>query len=228
MKAALQGRVRCTRLLLLAGASPVLRDFGRGMCSSEWARLTGRSKCAEIIDKYMEKMQLNPGLAVKPSGVASSEPSLLLKRSSLMLLPGSSSKGTKDSWVKNTLKKALQFVGGGSSGSGSFSVANHLTGSGVMGASVLLPGDDSSTNSRRSSLPINIPTASHTLPYHLSSGGSRSPSSSSGPSFVIPRIQVSYCNSKVPQPPSRAPPIPAEMRPNRPSRSSSPAALNHH
>ena len=224
MKAALQGRVRCTRLLLLAGASPVLRDFGRGMCSSEWARLTGRSKWAEIIDKYMEKMQLNPGLAVKPSGVASSEPSLLLKRSSLMLLPGSS-KGTKDSWVKNTLKKALQFVGGGSSG-GSFSVANHLTGSGVMGASVLLPGNDS--NSRRSSLPINIPTASHTQPYHSSSGGSRSPSSSSGPSFVIPRIQVSYCNSKVPPPPSRAPSIPAEMRPNRPSRSSSPAALNHH
>lgn len=53
MKAALQGRVRCTRLLLLAGASPVLRDFGRGMCSSQWARLTGRSKCAEIIDKVI-------------------------------------------------------------------------------------------------------------------------------------------------------------------------------
>ena len=53
MKAALQGRVRCTRLLLLAGASPVLRDFGRGMCSSQWARLTSSSKCAEIIDKVI-------------------------------------------------------------------------------------------------------------------------------------------------------------------------------
>jgi hypothetical protein len=34
--------------------------FRPGLCSLEWARLTGRSKCVEIIDKYMDKMQLNP------------------------------------------------------------------------------------------------------------------------------------------------------------------------
>lgn len=128
--------------------------------------------------------------------------------------------------MKNTLKKALQFVGGGGDKS-SFNLANHLTGSGVMGASVLVPGENNNSNSRRSSLPVNIATGSHTLPYHSASKSS----SCSPPSFVIPRIQVSYWNnnnSKVPPPPpSRAPPIPAESRPNRPLRnSSSPSAAN--
>ena len=51
-------------------------------------------------------MQLNPGLAVKHSGVASSEPSLL-KRSSLMLLPGS--KGS-NSWVTPFSIFAIEIV----------------------------------------------------------------------------------------------------------------------
>ena len=76
----------------------MLRDFGRRLCSAEWARLTGRTKCAEIIDNYMEKMQLNPGLSYRPPGVASSEPSLLNKRpSSLSLI---STGKSKDSWVQ--------------------------------------------------------------------------------------------------------------------------------
>ena len=54
MKAALQGRIRCTRLLLLAGASPGLRDPRRSMCALEWARYTGRTKCVEIIDKVFD------------------------------------------------------------------------------------------------------------------------------------------------------------------------------
>jgi hypothetical protein len=249
MKASLQGRVRCTRLLLLAGASPVLRDFGRGLCSLEWARLTGRSKCVEIIDKYMDKMQLNPGLGLKSfhGVVASSEPSLqqFSKRSSLVLLPSSK---TKDSWVidnilimtfilvqinnkikiqvKNTLKKAIRIVSGGSdppSNKGStFSVASQLTGSGVMSASVLLPGDPS----RRSSMPV--------LPTSSSAGGAsgfvaelfdrhrsqyQQGRSSSHSNFVVPRIQVSYWSNTVggniPPPPSGNPKvIPPEMRPS--------------
>jgi hypothetical protein len=57
------------------------------------------------------------------------------------------------------LKKAIRIVSGGSdppSNKGStFSVASQLTGSGVMSASVLLPGDPS----RRSSMPV-LPTSS--------------------------------------------------------------------
>ncbi|KAI9561357.1 hypothetical protein GHT06_012314 [Daphnia sinensis] len=234
MKAALQGRVRCTRLLLLAGASPVLRDFGRGLCSVEWARLTGRTKCAEIIDKYMDKMQLNPGLGLKTfhhgGVVASSEPSLqqFSKRSSLVLLPSGK---TKDSWVKNTLKKAIRIVsGGGSDQNGNskgstFSIASQLTGSGVMGASVLLPGDPS----RRSSMPV-LPTTNtggaagfvaELFDRHRSQG--RSQSNHPPTSFNVPRIQVSYWNSTVggniPPPPSSTPKIiPGEMRPQTNSR----------
>ena len=212
MKAPLQGRVRCTRLLLLAGASPVLRDFGRGLCAAEWARLTGRSKCAEIIDKYMDKMQLNPGL--KPgSPIVSSEPSLLFnKRSSLVLLPSTK---TKDSWaspsflfcpvrfflifqfrqVKNTLKKAIKIVGGGGSEQrNNFSIASQLTGSGVLGASILLPGDPTT---RRSSLPVLLPPHRSQSVVH---------------SFVVPRIQVSYVQPLAP-PPKTTTPIPAESRP---------------
>lgn len=234
MKAALQGRVRCTRLLLLAGASPVLRDFGRGLCSVEWARLTGRTKCAEIIDKYMDKMQLNPGLGLKTfhhgGVVASSEPSLqqFSKRSSLVLLPSGK---TKDSWVKNTLKKAIRIVsGGGSDQNGNskgstFSIASQLTGSGVMGASVLLPGDPS----RRSSMPV-LPTnnsggaagfVAELFDRHRSQG--RSQSHHPPTSFNVPRIQVSYWNNTVggniPPPPSSTPKIiPGEMRPQTSSR----------
>lgn len=90
------GNIRQHALIWLQGASPVLRDFGRGLCAAEWARLTARPKCAEIIDKYMEKMQLNPGLGLKSLSVGTSEPSLIAKRSSLVLLPSTK---TKDSWV---------------------------------------------------------------------------------------------------------------------------------
>ncbi|XP_065093757.1 uncharacterized protein LOC135714342 isoform X2 [Ochlerotatus camptorhynchus] len=41
MKAALQGRTRCAKLLLFAGASPVETDTGRGFRAEQWARFCG-------------------------------------------------------------------------------------------------------------------------------------------------------------------------------------------
>jgi hypothetical protein len=130
--------------------------------------------------------------------------------------------------VKNTLKKAIRIVSGGSdppSNKGStFSVASQLTGSGVMSASVLLPGDPS----RRSSMPV--------LPTSSSGGGGgasgfvaelfdrhrsqyRDRSSHQHSNFAVPRIQVSYWSNTVggniPPPPSGTPKvIPPEMRPS--------------
>jgi hypothetical protein len=126
--------------------------------------------------------------------------------------------------VKNTLKKAIRIVSGGSdtpTNKGStFSVASQLTGSGVMSASVLLPGDPS----RRSSMPV--------LPTHSGGGASgfvaelfdrhrshHQGRSSHHSNFVVPRIQVSYWSNTVggniPPPPSGTPKvIPAEMRPS--------------
>ncbi|GAB1597541.1 uncharacterized protein LOC115217241 [Argonauta hians] len=52
MKAAIQGRTKCAKLLLFAGSSPKLRDYGRKLCAEEWARFTGRYDCAEAIAKF--------------------------------------------------------------------------------------------------------------------------------------------------------------------------------
>ncbi|XP_078621185.1 uncharacterized protein LOC144887672 [Branchiostoma floridae x Branchiostoma japonicum] len=49
MKAAINGRLECAKVLVLAGASPDKRDWGRGMCAEEWARYCGRIDCAEVI-----------------------------------------------------------------------------------------------------------------------------------------------------------------------------------
>ncbi|XP_055690655.1 uncharacterized protein LOC129794076 isoform X2 [Lutzomyia longipalpis] len=51
MKAALQGRTKCAKLLLFAGASPVETDSGRGMRPEQWAKFCGRYSCAEMIEK---------------------------------------------------------------------------------------------------------------------------------------------------------------------------------
>ena len=88
----------------LLGASPVVRDFGRGMCALEWASYCGRSKCVEIIEKYMDKMQLNPGLGCSTTLTLRSghrfNSTQSLKRSSL---PAALSNLTltkgKESWV---------------------------------------------------------------------------------------------------------------------------------
>ncbi|CAO1402334.1 unnamed protein product [Diamesa serratosioi] len=50
MKAALQGRTKCAKLLLFAGASPTETDPGRGLRADQWARFTGRRTCAEMIE----------------------------------------------------------------------------------------------------------------------------------------------------------------------------------
>ncbi|KAK7068955.1 Ankyrin repeat domain-containing protein 33B [Halocaridina rubra] len=54
MKAALQGRTKIAKILLFAGASPHLRDFGRGLCAVEWASYTGRHVCSELIDSVQK------------------------------------------------------------------------------------------------------------------------------------------------------------------------------
>ncbi len=116
--------------------------------------------------------------------------------------------------MKNTLKKAIKIVSGGSDQRGNFSIASQLTGSGVMGASVLLPGDPS----RRSSLPVLLPNTAVDIV-----GQTHRSSSHSSSAFVVPRIQVSYWNSSaggnIPPPPSSTPKtIPAESRPQTTSR----------
>ncbi|KAJ1523686.1 hypothetical protein ONE63_001524 [Megalurothrips usitatus] len=73
MKAALQGRTKCARALLLAGASPTLRDSGRGLRAEQWARYCGRHVCAELIERLARQRLLDRGTAYGRWG---SEPEL--------------------------------------------------------------------------------------------------------------------------------------------------------
>ncbi|KAF5289166.1 hypothetical protein FQR65_LT02056 [Abscondita terminalis] len=58
MKAALQGRNKCAKLLLFAGANPTLRDSGRGLRADQWARFCGRYVCADVIEKHARQRLL--------------------------------------------------------------------------------------------------------------------------------------------------------------------------
>ncbi|XP_063910285.1 ankyrin repeat domain-containing protein 33B-like isoform X3 [Zophobas morio] len=58
MKAALQGRNKCAKLLLFAGANPTLRDNGRGFRADQWARFCGRYVCADVIEKHARQRLL--------------------------------------------------------------------------------------------------------------------------------------------------------------------------
>ncbi|XP_071744886.1 uncharacterized protein [Lepeophtheirus salmonis] len=53
MKAAIQGRVKCSKLLLFSGASPFRRDYGRSYTPSQWAKFCGRYVCADSIEKFV-------------------------------------------------------------------------------------------------------------------------------------------------------------------------------
>ncbi|XP_072544200.1 ankyrin repeat domain-containing protein 33B [Salminus brasiliensis] len=53
MKAAMQGRADCVRALMMSGADPEARDFGRKLTPREWALFTGRHETARMILRLM-------------------------------------------------------------------------------------------------------------------------------------------------------------------------------
>ncbi|KAG4078709.1 hypothetical protein HA402_015299 [Bradysia odoriphaga] len=55
MKAAIQGHTDSAKRLMLANASPSLKDPGRGFTARDWARLCGRKFCADALSELMKK-----------------------------------------------------------------------------------------------------------------------------------------------------------------------------
>ncbi|XP_069565929.1 ankyrin repeat domain-containing protein 33B [Brachyistius frenatus] len=55
MKAAMQGRAECVRVLMLAGSDIQARDYGRRMTPREWALFTGRYETADLMYRLMSK-----------------------------------------------------------------------------------------------------------------------------------------------------------------------------
>ncbi|XP_071444127.1 uncharacterized protein [Hetaerina americana] len=113
MKAALQGRTKCAKLLLIAGASPTLRDSGRGFRAEQWARFCGRYVCAEAIEKLSKNRLLERSGA---NGRWGSEPALgdaafirphqeLGQRQSA---GGTGGAGSGSSWLRSKLRRAFR------------------------------------------------------------------------------------------------------------------------
>ncbi|CAC5371571.1 unnamed protein product [Mytilus coruscus] len=78
MKAAIQGRTACAKLILFAGANPRLRDNGRKLTAEEWARFTNRHECADEIAKFTKLKRCLFGGSKKIHKRSNSEPDLII------------------------------------------------------------------------------------------------------------------------------------------------------
>ncbi|XP_063224109.1 uncharacterized protein LOC134531935 [Bacillus rossius redtenbacheri] len=100
MKAALQGRTKVAKLLLYAGASPTLRDTGRGLRAEQWARFCGRYVCAEVIEKHARHKLLDRSTSYGRWG---SEPEMAAR-----LLMGAHDPAPTRPGFRSKLKKAFR------------------------------------------------------------------------------------------------------------------------
>lgn len=132
MKAALQGRIQCVKLLLDSGANPHLRDPARNQSSLEWAKLCGREACAESIEKFMKKTWKKKlsSLQLKQSSLRRkwpSDPCLLSNVLSVEVDSGN--------WFRQKLKNPFRYSENRARRNSDFSVFNNITVSAVLCAS---------------------------------------------------------------------------------------------
>ncbi|KAG8038107.1 hypothetical protein G9C98_006432 [Cotesia typhae] len=126
MKAALQGRTKCAKVLLFAGANPTLRDHGRGYKAEQWARFCGRHVCADVIERFTRHR-----LMEKTSCRWGSEPELAAKVLQGKVLPVP----VASSGFKSKLKRVFRSVGSDKS----FSLVSQLTNAALCASSPALP-----------------------------------------------------------------------------------------
>ncbi|XP_062612068.1 ankyrin repeat domain-containing protein 33B-like [Saccostrea cucullata] len=123
MKAALQGRTSCAKLLLYAGANPKLRDHGRQLCAEEWARFTGRHECADEIAKFTKtKRFLFNRSSKKVYSRSSSVPDLTATDDKVKEYTGPTRQKSK-----SFRKKIKRMIHGSSNNNTNPSYSNHLT-----------------------------------------------------------------------------------------------------
>ncbi|KAJ9599920.1 hypothetical protein L9F63_009748 [Diploptera punctata] len=138
MKAALQGRTKCAKLLLFAGASPTLRDTGRGLRAEQWARFCGRYVCAEVIEKFARHRLLERTTAYGRWG---SEPELgtrlLMGAGKLPSTSGQHS--TQSQSFKSRLRRAFRTNSTGTDSPGRYSLVTQLTTAALCASSPVLP-----------------------------------------------------------------------------------------
>ncbi|XP_058838565.1 uncharacterized protein LOC131694135 isoform X2 [Topomyia yanbarensis] len=108
MKAALQGRTRCAKLLLFAGASPVETDTGRGFRAEQWARFCGRHSCAETIEQCARARLLDKST---PCGKWSHDINLPIEKNALKATRSSSitPQTTSQNGIRSKFRKVFPF-----------------------------------------------------------------------------------------------------------------------
>ncbi|XP_003244976.1 uncharacterized protein LOC100571906 isoform X2 [Acyrthosiphon pisum] len=149
MKAALQGRTKCAKFLLYAGASPTMRDTGRGLRAEQWARFCGRYNCADAIEKLARNRLLERTTSYGRWG---SDPELgphMLINGRLMQPPAASAVATLQRAatqhhrsIKSKLKRAFRTSSNPDSTSGTtsqYSLVSQLTGAALCASSPALP-----------------------------------------------------------------------------------------
>ena len=124
--------------LSVSGASPTLRDTGRGLRAEQWARFCGRYVCAEVIEKFARHRLLERTTAYGRWG---SEPELgtrlLMGAGKLPSTSGQHS--TQSSSFKSRLRRAFRTNSTGSDSPGRYSLVTQLTTAALCASSPVLP-----------------------------------------------------------------------------------------
>ncbi|KAJ8688655.1 hypothetical protein QAD02_024450 [Eretmocerus hayati] len=169
MKAALQGRTKCAKILLYAGANPTLRDHGRGFRAEQWARFCGRYVCAEVIERFARHRLLEKTASCRWG----SEPELAAQVLQGKLVPMMQSSNQSSSPPSSgSFRSRIRRVFQTTSGSGSagdkhhhgFSLVSQLTSAALGASSPVLPKPDDNQPLVKSLLrPLSVPTLRITL-----------------------------------------------------------------
>ncbi|KAF2347393.1 Ankyrin repeat-containing domain, partial [Trinorchestia longiramus] len=143
MKAALQGRTKIAKTLLFAGASPHLRDFGRGLSATEWARYTGRQLCCDLI----ESVERSCSDSVREKW--SSDPDLNTSSTS-------ASADNRNNWLRHKFKKAFNNKPEPRKGHSEFRVVTNIPHLAKCATSPLLPANAAASVAAAAAARINV------------------------------------------------------------------------
>ncbi|CAG9762344.1 unnamed protein product [Ceutorhynchus assimilis] len=161
MKAALQGRNKCAKLLLFAGANPTLRDNGRGFRADQWARFCGRYVCADVIEKHARQRLLERSTSYGSWGMEQDNRAVMAGK--VVQVPPVSS--PPPNGLKSRLKKVFRTSSGPSSDTfSSARLVTQLTSAALCASSPVLPGNGSVPPMVKSLLrPLTVPRLQITL-----------------------------------------------------------------
>ncbi|KAL1517311.1 hypothetical protein ABEB36_001091 [Hypothenemus hampei] len=163
MKAALQGRNKCAKLLLFAGANPTLRDNGRGFRADQWARFCGRYVCADVIEKHARQRLLERSTSYGNWGLEHEMGGRIVMAGKVVPVPPVTS--PPPNGIKSKLKKVFRTSSGPSSDTfSSARLVTQLTSAALCASSPVLPGNGSVPPMVKSLLrPLTVPKLQVTL-----------------------------------------------------------------